>query len=279
MGFSASSVIRDAMRAYSNFGPMARLPGSPFMVLSSFAGAAAGGLALSLFLSTDDGAEPVELATYGGFYSLDLNGDRMVTLEEYHQTYGHFRTVIERQHRLEGESATQVETSLIVEALEMVFDDQNVDERQFNLAPEHIGDACWQAADAVYQQEIDANFAILDLNGDGRVRPSEYGQYYTDELTVTFRDYDLDSDGVLSTADIINGYVDVNSSRQVSYPEVEPVHVVLCREDVGPSRQGQNSPDGQEPITVEMAQLLLSSMDLDGDSVVSLSEFITVASN
>jgi hypothetical protein len=46
VGRSASEVIRDAMRAYSDFGPMARLPRSGFMLVSAFIGASAGAYAL-----------------------------------------------------------------------------------------------------------------------------------------------------------------------------------------------------------------------------------------
>lgn len=94
-GRSGSSVIRDAMRAYAQFGFTARLPGSPLLIISSFLGAAAGAFALGQMQPETQPALPPEaILAYPVFHEMDSRWDGVLVWSEYVEYFGSVRDAL-----------------------------------------------------------------------------------------------------------------------------------------------------------------------------------------
>jgi hypothetical protein len=277
VGRSASDVIRDAMRAYSDFGPRARLPGSPFMIVASFVGAAAGVLSLSLFQPAAEAEGAVEAAAYSEFRLYDPNGDRMVTMDEFGAYFGHYYDAVMGVEHASGHTATRDQTVLYGLAVRMTLADWNVDERVFRQAPDQIGAVCWAAADNAYQIAIGARFIEWDTNSDGLITLEEYGAYRAREHQLHFDSSDTNNDGVLTVTDFMGGEVNVNGAGTVIQLENEPHHITVCREDAGPHRFVENPPAPNRPLTQEEAAFFLTIFDLNADGEVTPAEMVAAS--
>lgn len=197
VGRSASAVIRDAMRAYANFGPMARLPGSPIMIASAFAGAALGAWVL---VSMTNGAHPESeerLYGMGEFVRLDLNADRQLTFEEMREAEGSARQILtlerSEQHRL----------SLAAQngRLAGTLFGHDLDAMRFAQHPDTISEACWTAVEAYYEADRAVQFRLRDRDTNGMVTPSEYSHIALARLRYQFDSHDRGGDGVMTPAD------------------------------------------------------------------------------
>lgn len=83
VGRSASAVIRDAMRSYASFGPMARRPRSTLMIASAFAGASLGAFLLMQITQGAEAGEPDRLYGMRTFNAYAVSGvyDHELTLD------------------------------------------------------------------------------------------------------------------------------------------------------------------------------------------------------
>ena len=279
VGRSASSVIRDAMRAYANFGPMVRPIGSPIVIVSAFAGAAAGVFALTGILSQDDAMSAEELAAYGRFSDIDIHHDRYLTLEEYQAYFGDFRAAVAG---ISPGNAARTRRDEVVYGLGVgqLLADQNIDENAFVQQPDRIEPACWSAMEGAYQRFVLSHFNSRDLNNDGLVSFGEYARMQLDEWQAGFRSVDIDGDGVLTVTDVMmDENVNVNGSRPFVPPAEEPAHIALCRASAGAHPGLNNTPQDRVPVSEEMAAFFLTINDYDGNSEVTFSEWVTGFAN
>ena len=197
MGRSASAVIRDAMRAYASFGPMARLPGSPIMIVSAFAGAALGSVALYLFVQ-QPGAVEERLYGVAEFNLLDRNGDNRLVLEEVFLAAGTARANLTRRFEA-GRAASYGDlTGLGGGVFASIARNPPLDAFRFAYAPETISDDCWAGVEANHRQRVESDFRFWDSDQDGTVLVAEYSGVRFALYRAEFDGYDLSGDGAIS---------------------------------------------------------------------------------
>jgi hypothetical protein len=197
MGRSASAVIRDAMRAYANFGPMARLPGSPIMIISAFAGAALGSVALYLFVQQPE-AEEERFYGVAEFNLLDRNGDNRLMLEEVLLAAGTSQENLTRRFEA-GRAPTYGDlTGLRGGVFASISRNPPLDPFRFAYAPETISDDCWAGVEAIHRQKMESNFRFWDGDQDGTVLVAEYSRVRLASYRAEFEGYDLSGDGAIS---------------------------------------------------------------------------------
>lgn len=267
VGRSASEVIRDAMRAYSNFGPMARLPGSPLMLVSSFAGAAAGVFVIMQIVGTDTGAQTPRLIAHQDFQIHDYNNDHVLTRTEYRRSFGEFRAIFaDGELRADGQP-DQANSRRLGIAMGMVLVGRDINILPFITASDTISDGCWRAIDTAYVQQVDIRFGQRDLNNDGQVTLDEYGEFVTARNRSRFNDTDRNSDGVLTVEDLVSQPRNATPARRD-----EPGYIALCRADVGGRGSAQSGPMG---TNVDLARSQIASWDLNGNLSVDFDEYVT----
>jgi len=198
VGRSASAVIRDAMRAYANFGPMARLPGSPIMITSAFAGAALGAFALIQITQITQiiDAEPQE-RLYGMqiFSRLDLNSDRNLTFEEFIEADRTAQYLLLNPQ--DGNPLTPAGHGLVAGLL---FG-QGIDAMRFSNAPETISNTCWDGINSYYLENQNHRFNHWDKDQDNLVTAEEFSLVSLARVQFSFAMRDHNSDGVISSED------------------------------------------------------------------------------
>lgn len=195
MGRSASAVIRDAMRAYANFGPMARLPGSPIMIISAFAGAALGAFTLIQITHAADPAPAERLYGMDEYTALDRNFDRRLTLDEFRQAEGSAREIFARARDGQQFSAERVGRAIGL----TIF--TGLDSTRIDREPESIGEPCWAALNSYFSEFQAQRFQRWDQNGDGIVTPQEFSAVKLMYLRMQFEARDRNADGVISDLD------------------------------------------------------------------------------
>ena len=197
MGRSASAVIRDAMRAYASFGPMARLPGSPVMIVSAFAGAALGSVVLYLFVQQPE-AEEERFYGVAEFNLLDRNGDNRLVLEEVLLAVGTARENVTRRFEA-GRAASYGDlTGLGGGVFASIARNPPLDAIRFAYAPETISDDCWAGVEAIHRQRMESRFRFWDGDQDGIVLVGEYSRVRLASYRAEFDGYDLSGDGAIS---------------------------------------------------------------------------------
>jgi hypothetical protein len=263
VGLSASGVIRDAMRAYANFGPMTRLPGSPIMIASAFAGAALGAFFVSQVVFEPDTPQVLDVLSFSDFRDRDLNDDRVVSRQEFEQSHGQIRVMFEHSERDGGHKLGAVVGYILV--------GHDLDISRFFTEPEIVSEACWDGLETAYQLVIAERFSDRDLNGDGQIHYVEYSDYMMLEYRSIFELQDVDQNGVLTIEDL------TSPSRPVeglAPDEPEPGYVETCRSDVGGTSGQTRVFTARNPMGDGLAARLISSWDLDGNLMVSLPEYI-----
>ena len=195
MGRSASSVIREAMRAYANFGPMARLPGSPIMIVSAFAGAALGAFALIQITQGTDTGQTDRLFGMDEYAALDRDLDRRLTIDEYRQAEGSAREILVNAR--DGRPLSPARAGLVGGLLI----GNGLDSLRFANHPESIGADCWVAVEAHFSEYQDRQFNHWDQDGDGIVTPQEFSAVKLAKVRWQFVSADRNGDGQISDAD------------------------------------------------------------------------------
>jgi len=268
-GRTASAVLRDAMRGYSQFGPMARLPGSPIMIASAFLGASAGAYLLVSIVSQPS-TEPDPASVHPEFSTHDLNSDNLLTRAEYD-----FARSDGPELMRSGEPENRRLTPAFATVLANAFAGHDINLPAAMMAPETVSEACWQAAAQWLDQRQIERFERWDDNGDGVVPFAEFSSVYLAEVRSTFDSIDMNGDGGLTRDDISARYEARAAAADSSNPaEAEPSHIATCRADVGPAdpTRMRSTTDGSVPVE-EVWQITLRS-DLNEDGVVSFSEYV-----
>lgn len=191
VGRSASEVIRDAMRAYANFGPMARLPRSEVVLTSAFLGALVG--AWGLLSSASE--ESPEARVYGTaeFTRMDLNRDQLVERQEFIASSPSFQQSFMR----DDTSINSSQHALFV-GLAALLD---VDARLLIQHPQEISHQCWQSLEAYLLAFQNARYDQLDLDDDGLLTRVEFSQALLEGWMFTFEQRDRNGDNVLNALD------------------------------------------------------------------------------
>jgi hypothetical protein len=195
VGRSASGVIRDAMRAYANFGPMTRLPGSTIMIASAFAGAALGAFALIQVTQTADDEPEQRLYGMQIYARLDLNSDRSLTLAELIEAERTGRHVITNPR--DGNPLSARSHGLLAGLL-LAHD---LDSMRLSNAPETIGDTCWEGVNAMWTSYQIHQFDHWDSNQDGFVSSDEFSFVKMAQLRIGFALRDRNADGFITAED------------------------------------------------------------------------------
>ncbi|MFT6661099.1 MAG: hypothetical protein ACJA0K_001085 [Maricaulis maris] len=201
-GRSASSVIRDAMRAYANFGPMARLPGSPIMISSAFVGAALGAWVFVAVTGVFNASPEERVWGFAEFRRIDVNRDQLIDRAEYRSRYPDARAVF-----VSGRpDATPARRA----ALLSMFEFFDLDPRVFVDHANQVSDVCWADLAERDQMMRDAEFLAFDRDLDSHITPTEFSDALLARWTNTFGQMDRNGDGILDRADrlesrVING--------------------------------------------------------------------------
>lgn len=262
-GRTASAVLRDAMRGYTQFGPMARLPGSPIMIASAFAGASAGAFLLVSIIAPQSAAVDPG-AVHPAFAAHDVNSDNVLTRDEY--DYGRSDSLAlmrggePENHRLNPAFARVVGAAFVGHDINMPA---------IMMTPERVSNECWVAAAAWLDQQQQARFAHWDENGDGVVPFAEFSRVMIGDLRTRFEAADIDSDGQLTRNDAME-----RSPASSDDAQVEQSHIAVCRADVGgrDATRMRSTADGS--MGFEEAWARTQRLDLNQDGGVDFSEYV-----
>jgi hypothetical protein len=287
-GRSASAVIRDAMRAYASFGPMARLPGGPMMFLSTFSGVVLGGAALFLALQFGD-HRPQDRLEFGlsEFERRDSNGDNRLQRTEFIAEPVKIRAVLAGDGwHLPGR------TTLYSDIVGGVLMPWGLDPARFHDAPEAIPELCLGAVEEIYRRQAQARFELLDLNRDGEIGVQEFRAVELDETLRVFQEMDRNNDGRLDEADSA-GFAGPRDAplaigSRSTLPTYFSWHLSDRCNDLRSDSDEQLSetfqttsisaiPGGTKRITITMSSPVVDAQararDLDGDGAIRFGEY------
>lgn len=280
-GRTASAVLRDAMRAYASFGPMARLPGSPIVILSAFAGAAGGAYLLLQLTSASAGASAERLYGMSEFQSYDRNSDRMLDREEFPAAYGSARAILTDDLHGVGASAAAGRWGRLAGSL---FIPADLDIHRFSEQPGTISSACWQSVEQVHNAVLATHFAHWDRDGDDIVTAVEYSDVKLAGHRLVFDFMDRNADGVVRVSDFdlpqrsLPREVHDAAAGGAPFPRL-PDGACAAERDLphveGPDvfeigADGQMRVDGRS-----VAENLVRGYDLDRDGEVTFTEYLS----
>jgi len=300
-GRSASSVIRDAMRAYASFGPMARRPRSTLMIASAFVGASLGAFFLIQMTQSAEAGEPDRLYGMRMFNAYAVSGlyDRDLTLDEYLDRSGTVRETFEQM------ATRQTDPTLIPapdrETLAsrsgaifgQIFIPAGLDPSHFRDEIDRVGATCWAAMDEVRFRALEFEFSEWDRDRDGTVTAREYSDARLRRMRRTFSMQDVDGNGVLSASDF-DPALWVARDRQ--RPEASPpararpsfrLPGTACtaerewaahEETVSPEHFARAVPSDAPP-PFDSAAGHIALQDLDDDGSVSFAEYVVFVGN
>ncbi|BDX00948.1 hypothetical protein MACH15_27000 [Maricaulis maris] len=305
-GRTASAVLRDAMRGYSQFGPMARLPGSPTMIVSAFAGASIGAL---LLLSAVQGTEPGEQDRLYGMslfnsYAVSDFYDHELTLAEYLERSGSVQSTFEQMvlSQTDPDAIPAQDRTTIGERSGAIFGQlfipANLDPALFRENMERVTDGCWAAMDDVRYARLRRRFESWDADQNGRVTAREFSDATLATIRQSFQLQDADGDGAIAIADfdpsIWQARDDANraasetggqgnvSMRSQSFHLPE---TACATERVWAQASAPTSPDDFfSAATREDGRLrpnsaagMVASRDLDANGQISFAEFVATS--
>ncbi len=275
-GRSGSSVIRDAMRAYAQFGFMTRLPGSPFLIISSFLGAAAGAFALGQMQPETQPALPPEaILAYPVFHEMDSRWDGVLVWSEYVEYFGSVRDRVQLRDE-NGQPRPRADQIRYSRGVYSLMHGHNWNNGVLSANPEAIGEDCWSALEHAFEALLFSRFSEYDANDDGYVTFQEYAPVQLQAWQAAFAREDIDGDGVVTASDVLqNTEISVNRTKPFVPSGEDPGYVQICRAYTGENPRINLREEDRIPMDQESAELWLTISDLDGDSIVTLHEWIT----
>lgn len=272
VGRSASEVIRDAMRAYSNFGPMTRLPRSGFMLFSAFIGASAGAYALIHLTRHPEDAPAAHAAiAQSEFREFDLNRDNLLSLTEYRAGFPDFRPLVE----LGLGTARDFERA---SAINHGFGAMDVNFFAITIDPSILSEACWQGAEARYRGRKEALFTNWDADGDEIVTLDEFSRHRFERLRESFVQHDVNADGAITLEDAEIEFNErmsrpADAESGITFERPEPAYAAICREDVGGWTVTDFGQDRSVTPTLELTWRTYAGFDANRDGRVTLQEY------
>ncbi|MAC89928.1 hypothetical protein [Maricaulis sp.] len=300
-GRSASSVIRDAMRAYANFGPMARRPRSTLMIASAFAGASLGAFLLMQITKGAEAGEPDRLYGMRTFNAYAVSGvyDHELTLDEYLLRSATVRETFEQMQVDRAEQgmlpAHDRETlpGRMGAIFGLLFIPAGMDPQVFEADLDRVTPDCWSAMDEVRNRALDYRFSGWDHDQDGTVTAREFSDSRLNQLRRSFAMQDADGDGVVSASDFEPALWEERDRRR---PETSPSRDVrpsfrlpetaCVAEREWAAREESFSPGhfvravpNDAPPPFDSAAGQIAARDRDGDGVVSFAEYIVFISD
>ncbi|WP_339743862.1 hypothetical protein [uncultured Maricaulis sp.] len=274
MGRSASAVIRDAMRAYANFGPMARLPGSPIMIISAFAGAALGAFALIQITHAADAPPQERLYGMDEFAALDGDFDRRLTLDEFRQAEGSARDILRRSH--DGRQFSAGRTGMVMGILIA----HDLDPTRFLRQPETVSTSCWSGVNGYFAEFQARRFQHWDQDGDGVVSPQEFSALKLAEIRMQFDARDRNGDGMISEPD--DGLPVQQPSREALTTVLGPAQpsawspTTCDAEQALPQLSTPPEPDSEafEDMVIQAQQGEYLVWDFNRDGIITFEEYL-----
>lgn len=295
-GRTASAVIRDAMRAYAQFGPMARLPGSPIMIASAFIGASAGAFLLVQATQPAEGSEEARLYGYRTFSSYAGSGpyDSELTLDEYLQRSYSVRETLDQLSMWEADPSRldprdrETLPGRAGRVFGLLFIPSNLDPDAFGTQPERVSASCWAAMDAVRREALTRVFSSWDADGNGVVTAREYSNSIVARSRHTFDSLDVSGDGMLTVADFDPAQMQAAHSRDTEAGEAQPPRLRLagtaCQDERGWAVRAAPAPEAfvhagedRDPPPYNSAEGTIRAFDLDGSGAVSFAEYLAAS--
>ena len=297
-GRSASAVIRDAMRAYAKFGPIARVQGSPIMIVSAFAGATAGAFVLVQFLQSAEAGETERLYGFDTFraYSVSSPYDREMSWDEYRARAGSVRDVMEQLAVPDTEGLpfhlSQTLGFRSGEIFGSIFIPAQLDPVVVRDELERVSGECWAVLEAYRLTYLRYRFESWDADNSGSVSAREFSDAAFSRFSRGFAFEDKDADGFITTADLSPAVVQAWSEARQATPRTSASQsrprldrdavAVACadeREWAAPQPRITDAEFLQEPPAGEAPPLLsaaghVASRDIDGDGRVSFAEYL-----
>lgn len=272
VGRSASEVIRDAMRAYSDFGPMTRLPRSGFMLVSAFLGASAGAYALINFTGHPEDAPAAHAAiAQSEFRDFDRNRDNLLSLTEYRAGFPDFRPLVEL-----GLGTTQDFER--ASAINHGFGGMDVNFFAITIDPSNLSEACWQGAEERFLRRKEALFSNWDADGDEVVTLDEFSRHRFERLRESFNLHDVNADGSITLEDAEIEFNErmsrpTDSGSSITFEHPEPPFAAICREDVGGWTVTDFGQTRSVTPTLELTWRTYAGFDANRDGRVTLQEY------
>jgi EF hand domain-containing protein len=305
-GRTASAVLRDAMRGYSQFGPLARLPGSPTMIVYAFAGASLGAFLLLNAVQGADAGEQDRLYGMSLFnsYAVSEFYDHELTLEEYLERSGSVQATFEQMvlSQIDPDAIPAQDRTTIGERSGAIFGQlfipANLDPALFRDNMERVTDGCWAAMDDVRDARLRRRFESWDADQNGRVTAREFSDATLATIRQSFRLQDADGDGVISIADfdpsVWQARDEANraaseTGHQANAPQrPQSLHLpetACATERVWAQASAPTSPDeffsgatrGDGRPRVYSAAGIVASRDLDANGQISFAEFVAAS--
>ena len=275
VGRSASEVIRDAMRAYSDFGPMTRLPRSGFVLISAFIGAALGATSLVYILQTETAEDANSAIAYRQFRDIDFNGNDQITREEFLNHAGDLEAIL-----AVGEVAPPPAMIKRASVIGKLFLEYDINTRGIIIDSDELGEACLASASEFYRQSTNDEFNRLDRDLDGLLTSAEYALNRREIIESSFHNSDLDGDGFITYADARQQAIEAENNppptpRGEGFRTPEPDYIIACREDIGAWNGDGRTPTAQEALGPDGRWALHRRWDSNGDSRVDFSEYAT----
>lgn len=280
-GRPASGVLREAMAHFVRNRRIAPSRWSRIMPNSVLAAS----LALVFAVQSSDrlpGAErPYAIAEFDYY---DLNSDGRLTLHEYLRSFGSVRDLANNREgvREAGRVGGVFGNFLAfgVHSSGVLFDH-----------PDQISEACWRAVEDNQLVQITNTFNSFDSNGDGIVNAEEFGAHQLERHRVVFeRGMDANGDGVVTQEDY-----DAHATEVVSAANERPRRIERLPD---PGSFNENTPDFIRTCAPEFARIsrahpapperasesaqrfrdgeMMDYLDLDGDGVITFTEYATV---
>ncbi len=273
VGRSASEVIRDAMRAYSNFGPMTRLPRSSFVLVSAFIGASAGAYFLVTYLNEDQAEDAVSAISYQQFREIDFNQNDQITQAEFMHFAGDVAEILSV-----GEIAAPPAAIRRSNLIGSIFGGYNINLRNLLIDTDGLSADCIEGAQQAYRERKLVEFGSLDRDADGIITATEFSEDQRQKMRGSFNYQDFNDDGVLTMEDAelrAASEQGRSSENTITFREPEPAYIALCRDTVGEWNNVGITSSSRGEMSADDYWAINSGFDSNGDNRVDFSEYVT----